>query len=82
MQVFLFSSCGAQAPGCMGSIVCGMWALVEVRELNSCGKWAQLPCSMWDLSSLTKDRTPCPLHCKADSLPLDHQGSPVFLYLK
>ena len=47
---FLFSSCGTQAPGCMCSVVCGtqipervgcelcsMWALVEARELSSCG---------------------------------------------
>ena len=34
-----------------------------------------LPC-MWDLSSLTRDWTHGPLHCKVDSLPLDHKGSP------
>ena len=36
-------------------------SLVEARELSSCGTWAQLPHSMWDLSSLTRDRTcvPC-----------------------
>ena len=33
---------------------------------------------MWDLSSLTRDG-PSPLHCKAESLPLDHQGSPRML---
>ena len=37
---FLFSSCGAQAPEHMGSVVCSTWALVEAYELSSCGKWA------------------------------------------
>ena len=36
-------------------------------------------CSMWDLSSLTRDRTHTPLHWK-QSLPLAHQGSPLFLF--
>ena len=31
------SSCGTQAPECMGSVVCGTRALVEARELSSCG---------------------------------------------
>ena len=37
---FLFSSCGTQAPERVGSVVCGMWALVEARGLSSCGTWA------------------------------------------
>ena len=41
----LLSSCGAQAPGCVGFVVvaCGFqstWPLVEVHELRSCGTWA------------------------------------------
>ena len=28
--------------------------------LSSCGAWAKLSCSMWDLSSLTRDRTRIP----------------------
>ena len=46
----LLSSCGVwvfsslvvalQAPECVGSVVCGTQALVEVRELSSCGKQA------------------------------------------
>ena len=44
--------------------LCSLWqagSLVEVRELRSCGTQAQLPRGMWDLSSLTRDRTyiPC-----------------------
>ena len=60
VRVFLFSSCGARVPEHVGSVVCGTWALVEERELSSCGAWAQLPRGMWDLSSLTRDRTPVP----------------------
>ena len=42
----LLSSCGvrvfsplvvARAPEGVGSVVCSMWALVEARELSSCG---------------------------------------------
>ena len=56
---FLSSSCGAQAPGHMGSVV--LWHAVEGSELRICGSLAQLPCGMCDLSSLTRDRTcvPC-----------------------
>ena len=56
-------------------------SLVEARKLSSCGTRAQLPCDMRDLSSLTRERTHVPLDCKADSLPLDYQGSPCFLFL-
>ena len=38
--VFLFSSSGAQAPGHVGSVVCGTRALVKARELSSCGAQA------------------------------------------
>ena len=46
---FLFSNCGmkalghvgsvvmVQVPECMGSVVCGMQALAEARELSCCG---------------------------------------------
>ena len=37
---FLFSSCGAQAPERMGSVVCGMQALVETSNLSSFGTQA------------------------------------------
>ena len=47
------SSCSTWAPECMGSVVaaCG---------LSSCGVLAQLPHSMCDLSSPTRDRTRVP----------------------
>ena len=43
----------------MGSVVCNMQALVEVRQFSSCGAWAQLHRGMWDLSSLTRECVPC-----------------------
>ena len=53
----LLSSCGAQAPGHMGSSLRHVGSLVEAHGLSSCGARAKLPCSMWDLSSLTRDQT-------------------------
>ena len=44
----------------MVSVVCGTQALVEARELSSCGMRAWLPHSMWDLSSLSGDQTRVP----------------------
>ena len=37
---FSLSSCGAWAPGNVGSVVCGTQALSLRRELSSCGTWA------------------------------------------
>ena len=34
---FSLSSCGAQAPEHVGSVVCDIQALVEVQKLSSCG---------------------------------------------
>ena len=34
------------------------------------------PCSMWNLSSLTRDRICAPCNESSESYPLDHQGSP------
>ena len=39
MRVFSSLVVG-RAPGRMGSVVCGTWALVEARELSSCGMQA------------------------------------------
>ena len=54
-------------------------SLVEVGGLSSCGAWAWLPRSMWDLSSPTKDRTCIPCigrcilyHWTAREVPLWH----------
>jgi len=35
------------------------------------------PCSMWNLSSLTRDRTCAPILWKVESQPLDLQGRPL-----
>ena len=61
VRIFPLSSYGSGVPERVGSVVGGTWALVEVRELSSCGSWAYLPRSMRDLSSPTRDRTcvPC-----------------------
>ena len=37
---FSLSSCGAQAPRCVSSVVCVTQALAEARALSSCGTWA------------------------------------------
>ena len=85
---FSLSSCVAQAAGHMGSVVVvrgfqSAWALQfakrrlsEVRELSSHGArhvGSQFP---------NQESNQRPLHCKADSLPLDHEGSPQIFILK
>ena len=62
--------CGAWAVEPMGFSSCALQAL-ECR-LSSCGAWAQLPCSMWDLSSWTRVWIHIPI-----SPYLGHQGSPI-----
>ena len=48
--------------------ICSMRiSLVAACRLFGCCTQALLPCSMWDLSSLTKDQTHVPQHWKADS---------------
>ena len=41
--------CGMQAPHCGVLSSCGPRALSRACGLRSCGPWAQLPHSMWDL---------------------------------
>ena len=62
-----FFGCGTQALGMQASVV-------PEDGLSSCGTWAQLLCSIWDL--------PCPgiEHMSpafGRQIPLDHQGSPL-----
>ena len=82
--------CGGQAFSLQlwrtSSRACGLCSLrhagslVEAHRFSSCGTWAQLPHRMWDLSQFPhQGSNPCPLHWKADSLPLDHQGSPLLI---
>ena len=47
---------------------------VEEHRLSSCGTWAQLPCSMWDLPGPEKEPVSSVLADKIQ--PLVHQGSP------
>ena len=54
-----------------------MRAPAEVRELSSCDTWAQLPHGMWESQLPDQGSNLHPPHCKEDSLPLDHQGSPT-----
>ena len=37
---FSLSSCGAQAPGYVGSVLQHTGSLIEVHKLSSCGAWA------------------------------------------
>ena len=74
-----FSSCAAQALGAWASAIAarGLSSCVSrdlEHRLSSCGARAQLPTAHgifpdqgWNL---------CPLHWRADSYPLFHQGSP------
>ena len=77
--VGFFSNCGVQASHCNGVSCCGAWAL-GCSGFSSCGMWAQLLWGMWDLSRA--GIKPCLLHWQVDSLPLSHQGNPVFLNIR
>ena len=57
-----------------GTFWWGAGALVVVRGVQGGQTWASLPRGTWGFCSLTRNLNPCPLHCKADSQPLDHQG--------
>ena len=65
-----FSRCGPRALGHSGSSSCVSQAL-ELR-LSSCGAWAQSFRGIF----LEEGSNPCLQNWQADSLPLDHQGSP------
>ena len=78
--------CGVWALHCSAWTSLQLWRtglLVAVRGLSSCCMWAQqLRCvglvALWHVGPQFPDQgqNPRPLHCKVDSLPLDHQGSP------
>ena len=72
-----FSCCGARTLGCRASVVVAL-------GLSSCGSWAlehRLSCSM--ACGIFPDQRSnwCLLYCQVDSLPPDHQGSPIRAYL-
>ena len=86
----LLSSCGMQIFSlqlwCTGSRVhglCSFWytALVEVHKLSSFGAWAQLPCDMQDLSSLTRDQTSVPCIVRQILYHWITREVPVFIFL-
>ena len=68
--VYLFIQLVSQLVMAVSGLSFGTWdlslqrmgfSLVVAHGLSSCGARAQLPCGMWDLSSLTRDltRVPC-----------------------
>ena len=67
------SSCSVQASHFSG-FSCQVWAL-GVQGSVAGGTWSQLPCGMWNLPNQGLNQ--CPLLCKADSQPMDHQESPA-----
>ena len=72
----LLCSCGAQAPEHVGSVVCGTRAL-SLRRASSVVVAHGLGCPAACGILVPRPRIKhASLHWKADSLPLDHQGSP------
>ena len=80
-RCWLLSTCRAQASHCM------VFSLQSKRSrcvgFRNCGSWAQVAV-MYRLSRpvacgifLDQGWNQCSLHCKADSQPLDHHGSPA-----
>lgn len=85
----LVSRCGAQASCCSGLSYCRVQALGHAG-FGSCGlrglEHGLSSCmglvALRHVRSSPQGSNPCPLHCKGDSQPLDHQRSPwgqVFL---
>ena len=62
---------------CTGFSSCGVWALEWTGSVVAVHG---LSCGIWDLSSLIRDRTRAPCIGSAESYPLDHQGSPLFVF--
>ena len=67
-----FSCCGARALGVQASVVValGLWSAGSVVVAH--GISCSTACGIFPDQGLN----PCPLHWKAKSQPLDHQGSP------
>ena len=62
----LLSSCGAWASHC-GGFSCRTWAL---------GLCCPTACGIFQ----DRGSNPCPLHWQVDSSPLDHEGSPKYVF--
>ena len=70
------SCSGVQTLGCVGFSSCSIWALEH--RFNSCATQAySQACGIF----LDQGSNLCLLYCQADSLPLSHQGSPVYSFL-
>lgn len=66
--------CGLQQLWPGGSVVA-----VSISQASSCGRMGFMLCGVCDLS-LDRDQTYVLLLWQADSLPLNHQGSPFLLF--
>ena len=62
--------------GCVGFSSCGPWALEH--RLNNCGAWAQLLCSIWDLSGLGVE--PVSLASTGEPLTTETPGKPKIFF--
>ena len=77
----LLSSCGCSL---LMAVALSLWSTgSRARGLSSCCTWAQQLCCADSVCGIFQDQGSnwCPLHCKVDSQPLDHQGSPWNLVL-
>ena len=77
-----FSCCGAQALGARASQLQHTGSVVVVCRLQSAGSVVvvcRLSCSAARGIFPDQGSNSCPLHWQTDSLPLRHQGSPLFL---
>ena len=79
----LLSSCIGWTSQCSGFSSCGAWTLEHVG-FSSCSSRAlehRLHCPEASRIFLDQGLNPCRLHWQMDSLPLSHQGSPIFSFL-
>ena len=79
----LLSSCVGWTSQCSGFSSCGAWTLEHVG-FSSCSSRAlehRLHCPEASRIFLDQGLNPCRLHWQMDSLPLSHQGSPIFSFL-
>ena len=75
LLLYACSCCGAQAVGCSGFSSCGSQALEHRQELWFTSLIAPRHVGS---SCIRQGLNPCLLHLQADSLPLAHQGSPLY----
>ena len=73
-----FSRCSER--GLLFVVVLGLLVAVASLEWNS--GFRRMVSVFWHMGLVApgQELNPCPLHRQADSLPLDHKGSPLFNY--